>query len=131
MACDSQASDDCTRSSVVKTWTIKGTIVGVAGDYALAHAFVHWMKKGSEGKPPPLEDVSVLWLKPDGLWLFDSSASPYKLRDKFAAIGSGAQAALGAMHAGTTPRQAVAIAKRIDPNTGGRVYVKKLAQPTE
>lgn len=130
MACDSQASDDVTTASVVKTWTVKGNIVGVAGDYATAHAFVQWLKK-PVGDPPPLTDVSALWLKPDGLWLFDASSKPYKLRDEFSAIGSGAQAALGAMHAGATPRQAVAIAKRIDPGTGGRVYVKKLRLPTE
>lgn len=39
----------------------------------------------------------------------------------FMAIGSGAQGAMVALHLGLSPREAVRIASRVDPNSGGRV----------
>jgi ATP-dependent protease HslVU (ClpYQ) peptidase subunit len=44
-----------------------------------------------------------------------------KLRETFWAIGSGEQAAMVAMHMGATAKEAVEMAKRVDPYTGGRV----------
>lgn len=40
----------------------------------------------------------------------------------FYAIGSGRVPAMAAMHAGATAHEAVEVAKKLDPNTGGPVY---------
>jgi len=126
MASDSMASDEVTMSSVTKSWRVHGTLVGVAGTYSNCVQFIGWLKGKQEGDPPSMEGVCAVVLKPDGLWMYDDHINPYRLKDKFVAIGSGAQAAMAAMHLGCTPREAVRVAAKIDPSTGGRIYVKKL-----
>lgn len=44
-------------------------------------------------------------------------------REPFYAIGSGTKCALAAMHCGLSAAEAVEVAKRVDPHTGGRVQV--------
>jgi ATP-dependent protease HslVU (ClpYQ) peptidase subunit len=127
MGTDSQASDEVVKSSVVKSWRVRGTIVGVAGTYANAVSFVAWLKKKVQEEPyPDMEGVCALVLKKDGIWVFDEVITPYKIQDPYAAIGSGAQAALAAMSLGCNVRESVGVAKKIDPCTGGRINVKTL-----
>ena len=67
------------------------------------------------------KDISVLVLAPTGVWVYEGSGHPYQVEDDFAAIGSGAQAALAAMQLGKAPRKAVEVASLVDPATGGPV----------
>lgn len=64
----------------------------------------------------------VLTAKKD-IFLFNHIAKWIKLDTPFAAIGTGTTAALGAMHAGVTPKEAVKAASNIDPFTGCGIKV--------
>jgi 20S proteasome alpha/beta subunit len=70
--------------------------------------------------------VVALALTARGIMVYEYSPEPYLISDKFCAIGSGAQAALAVMHMGYTTREAVKVAAKIDPYTGGRVRTLKL-----
>jgi hypothetical protein len=93
-------------------------ILGLAGESTPALLFVDWY--GSD-KPPPqvfadmVSDFSVLIYSKHGLFEADAYCRPERVIEKFWAIGSGAKAALGAMHAGADARKACSIACRIDP----------------
>lgn len=99
-----------------------GRVVGTAGDVAFGLAIVEWLEAG--GEPPKLDDGgNVLVLTPAGeIFLLDKYCKPVPVEAP-AAIGSGMDLAIGAMEAGATPVQAVEIASRRDPGTGGSITV--------
>jgi ATP-dependent protease HslVU (ClpYQ) peptidase subunit len=108
-----------------KVFKHKGNCVGIAGTYVDCMLFVSWWKKGAKGDAPSMKDVEALILTKDGRILcFDQHESFFELDDKFAAIGSGSQAALGAMHRGAWPKEAVQIASKVDPGTGFKTTVR-------
>lgn len=93
-------------------------ILGTAGEASPSLVFVDWY---GSGKPAPEifadlgPDFTILIATPRGLFEADAYCRPERVFESFYAIGSGAKAALGAMHAGANARQAVAIACKIDP----------------
>lgn len=128
MASDSMLSGDCGPSySAVKIYRLKDALLGVAGVFASCVEFVNWLKAGGDReKLPEMEGVCALKLTPKGIWFYDECATPYAVRDKFAALGSGEQAALAALHLGLSPKDAVKVAAKVDCGTGGRIVVKPL-----
>lgn len=67
-------------------------------------------------------DTDALILHADGTIETGSSYGiVHECNEKFYAIGSGTKCALAAMHMGATAEEAVEIAKKIDPYTGGAV----------
>lgn len=110
----------------------KRVILGTAGGSFSGMIYVDHFRTG---KPRPTtieyiyedEDFHILiW---DGKKLFEVNWlwRPIQVpRPKFFAIGSGAPAALGAMHMGATAKEAVAVAKKIDIYTGGAIVAMKL-----
>lgn len=52
------------------------------------------------------------------IFVFSSLTKWLVVKDKYASIGSGANVAIGAMEAGSTPKEAVKIASKIDIYTG-------------
>lgn len=123
MASDTQWSDDNILGHTRKVWRIRGALYGFAGDLRECLMARDWFRGGSKGAPPRGGDVTALildggkistWTAADGMC---PEASP------FFAVGSGSAAALGAVHAGATVRQAVRIASKIDPGTGHDVRV--------
>ncbi len=136
MASDSMMSDDkaAVSSSVPKFWRIKGWLIGGAGSYGGIIEITNELKTN---KTPPdetlreiaikVKDVDLLLLSPGGkLYLSEDGSSPLPISDGFAAIGTGAQGALVAMHLGTSPADAVRAVKKVDPSTGGRILTRKL-----
>lgn len=116
---------------------VKGdAIVGIAGVTSAAMLFIDWLEVGGE---PRLHDRGVsdsldfecLLVHKSGLWCSDRLCRLERVDDDFMAIGSGRMAALGAMHAGKGAIDAVRIATRIDPNSGGRVVSMTLAPIAE
>ncbi len=96
-------------------------ILGFAGESSPALLYLDWYGSGKE--PPQVfadmvSDFSVLIHTPRGLFEVDSYCRPERVLEKFWAIGSGAKAALGALHAGANARQACAIACKVDPYSG-------------
>jgi ATP-dependent protease HslVU (ClpYQ) peptidase subunit len=92
--------------------------------------FLGWIKwgMGSRGKPGGLSDeFTGLLLDENGLYEYESPLVPIRIEGEFWAIGSGAQAALGAMRMGANPAEAVKIACAIDPFCGEPITVERLS----
>lgn len=123
---DSFLTDDCTTTQVRKLFKFKEGVVGVAGGYEECHNFIKWMKNGRKDIPPKMKNVTAIALTKSGILVFDSSIKPYRVDDKFYAIGSGAQAALAIMHYGGSTKDAVRMASKVDPHSGGRIKTMKL-----
>lgn len=68
---------------------------------------------------PRTRSTSGLILTKSGkIYQFDSPGKWIVLADKFASMGSGSSTALGAMHSGATPKEAVLAASKVDCFTG-------------
>lgn len=79
-------------------------------------------------RPPRVKDLSGLVLTAKGdLFLFDDYTKWLAIKEPFAAIGSGAQVALGAMHAGASPKEAVKVAMKHDAFTGMGIKGEKFS----
>lgn len=120
MSSDSWAMDD-TVCSVRKIFRTSVGIVGCSGVASVGPQFVSWLDGGQRGPIPDMEGSDALLIDGVSIWCFSGSVSPIELLDPFTAIGCGAMAALGAMYAGQTPKQAVKIAAKINPHTGGAI----------
>lgn len=102
-------------------------IIATAGEGAPGMIFFDWY--GKKSKPPAIladTDFVCLVLDSDGLWEFDKYCRAEKIEELFYAIGTGGNVALGAMHRGASAREAVEIAKLVDPYTGGEVVTMSL-----
>lgn len=117
------------RKRVGKGRRAHDVILATAGESSPGMIFVDWY---GSGLAPPTQllafesDFTILILKPKGMYVADAYCREVPVLDKFFAIGSGRQAALAAMHCGKSAREAVRIAARIDPYTGGRIFVERL-----
>lgn len=125
MACDSLCIDGGMRIMCEKIYRMPdGTILGGAGNSAALEAFITARRKG-EACTLTEEDrknfVAVI-LHPDGVVMrWDDERAGWKVLDDFHAIGSGAEAAMAAMHLGASAVKAVEIAKLVNAHTGGPV----------
>lgn len=118
MASDSLLLDD-TIAHTRKMWRCNGGILGAAGSGGVGYRLAMYLN--GTGKAPQMDEEAALWIDGKAIWLFDESVHPYPISDPFAALGTGTMAALAAMHLGQTPRQAVKVASKVDPNTGGKI----------
>jgi len=105
-------------------------IIATAGESSPGMVFVDWY--GTNKPIPDLflhlgGDFTCLVLTPSGLFEYDVYCRGEEITEDFYAVGSGAKAALAAMHCGKTALEAVRIAARIDPYTGGRIVTESLA----
>lgn len=112
MAADSRMTSDM-KEKVVKIHRVGEKLIGFAGSVTHALKFIHWYDT-REGDTPSLDDTEVLVLSKEGIEYWDDAMYPIKVKGKFTAIGSGSQAALGAMFAGADMKSAVRIACKID-----------------
>lgn len=110
-----------------------GRIYGCSGDAADSIWFGRWIDgEWPKGEKPDLaEKFEALILSPNGTveWIGKAlEPLPY-----FApmTIGSGAGLALGAMLAGKSPEEAVAIAIERDINSGGNITVIRIDEPED
>lgn len=108
-----------------------GSLIGFCGGLADALLFVEWMKAGAVRSERPSYAESTfkaLVLNHEGLasWGSDCVRMPMRGRE-FYAMGSGGQAAMGAMYAGAEIGHAIKIATLCDENSGGAVIVKQYA----
>jgi hypothetical protein len=107
--------------------TPDGWLGAWAGGVAAGNEFEAWAKTDRKTKPPTGECIGIL-VTPKGrvVEYEDGLRIPNPRRSKFHAWGSGAPAALGALHAGADPRKAVLIAQKVDSASGGGVDVVSL-----
>src|SRR5690606_5707700 len=122
MACDSRMTGEFI-AQAHKVIQGEGILVGYCGDCIAAYAFAEYVAGLSEDKPHNGgdDDIELLVLKGRKLFLVDNRLRWFPIPERYYAIGSGSQAAMVAMHMGATAREAVEMAKRVDPYTGGRV----------
>jgi len=103
-----------------------GSLLGISGKSTLLKQLVDWANGGfnpAEIPPDQLNtDKSATLMhvtKTKGytpkIQIYENSTSPYDIDNKFAAIGSGIDAALGALHAGASAVNAVKITALISP----------------
>ena len=70
--------------------------------------------------------LSRLLLDENGLYEHESPLVPMRIEGDCSAIGTGAQAALGAMLMGADPEEAAQVACAIDPYCSGPITVEEL-----
>lgn len=113
---------------MVKAKTVGKGIVGAAGNWDDVLKF--WeVLQGKPAKETGLggdAELEGIELHPDGIFLYTASGKRFAIRDQFYAIGSGGPYAIGAMAMGATPAEAVALASRFDPATGGKIETHQL-----
>jgi ATP-dependent protease HslVU (ClpYQ) peptidase subunit len=127
MASDSLLSGDY-RATAKKIWKVKGSIVGIAGTYRDCVQFVKWLK-GELDECPDMEEVDAIVVTQSGKILhYNGSADPFEVNDDFSAIGSGAQAAMAAMHMGASVERAIEIAVLVDGGSGGKTQYHKITK---
>ena len=107
-------------------------ILATAGESAPGELFTEWFGTGKDvtemrdtfvlGEA----DFEVLVLKHDGLFEVDKYCHLSRILNKFYAVGSGAKAAMGAMHMGASAKKAVEIACKIDPYSAPPIYTMSL-----
>lgn len=103
-----------------------------AGNYEQGALFEQWFYRAlhevQDDSTYPVEgDFNGLVLYEDGsLFLYLPGGQPIQIQDRFYGIGSGADAALGAIHMGANCSKAVKIASKIDNGTGLGVQIVTL-----
>ena len=104
-----------------------GQYLAGAGDFCQIVEIATWIMQGAleQAKPSLPDEMSseLLIVHPDGTayWLTWPYLRKVKLNEPFASLGSGGEYALGALAMGATAKQAVQIATRYDPHTGGGI----------
>lgn len=136
MAADSQGQRHGMRTTAQKIHRVGDHVIGVSGTLCDCLAFVRWFEDRSEpldfkmyrndGSDAP--DVSAIVASPEGPEYWTEHCQPTPILDEFAAVGSGAAAALAAMHMGASAAEAVRIASLVDPGTGGEIQVMPITQ---
>jgi hypothetical protein len=106
-----------------------GRVYGIAGGYAVFDALIRWYAEGRDPiklPPSPESEPWVLLIRElDGRWLWLSQPMPYPHPAPLPyAIGAGGDMAIGAMEAGASPRDAVAIVCRRTVVSGGTIMVE-------
>ena len=99
-------------------------IFGGAGDLDKLLKFYDSVEKNGEFDEPI--EVDILELRADGIYVYESTIHPVKVRGDFFSVGTGSAYALAAMHLGKSPREAIEIASIFDPVTGGPIDMMTL-----
>lgn len=109
----------------LKIWRLKdGRLMGHAGARRHAQKLMNWIEN-QDGEPPDTKDVTAFVVEHDGsIWVFDGESERTIGKVPYYAIGSGAQAALGALFMGASAADAVKAAMSVDCWTGGEVFTQ-------
>jgi hypothetical protein len=106
---------------------------GFVGPRSEIEIYQHWLFAPDLKTIPTLnEGISCLCIKPDGIWRSGGKTPCLtKVEAPFAAIGTGAHIALGAMFMGASAEQAVYAAIALDTACGAPVDVLDCRAPAE
>lgn len=149
VAADSQGTDSAGhkwRVNKIERITRGRTFLGSGHSRTIEQAKLWASKCDKSGRPfspkqepdwgyflddPEDRDFQVIVIDKDGerVWLLDSELTPMEVQGEFFAVGSGAAYALGALEAGASPAQAVAIAAKYDQFTSFPISVGPLGGP--
>ena len=132
LAADRQVSCPSGNLQVVKIRrTRDGRLIGATGDTVLTRLYLDWLESGDGSARPTFADdkedyVVALEVLPDGSVLRHDRFGCFPILGSQATCGSGGAFARGALAAGMTAAQAVAIACQLDGGSGGPVDALKL-----
>jgi hypothetical protein len=125
IAADSMVSGDDSFYLVEKLRKGQESIYGGCGDWDKLLKFYNSLESG--GDLDSDTDVTVLELRSDGIWIYESTIIPAKIKNDFWAIGTGANFAIAAMHLGLTPAEAVKLACLYDTSSHEPIDVMSLS----
>lgn len=134
MASDSQLSDCGVYVGDVKkiARASDGTLAGCSGDRSNAYRFLQWVDAGMPDEfevKPGNSGLVALLVKPDlTVWRAVDSGGFFPVDAKFHAEGVGRHTAMGAMAAGATAEEAVAIAIQFEDGCGGAIQIERLSR---
>lgn len=117
------------RKAVTINGVLEEVIIATAGESSPGMVFLDWFGSGQEPPDRLIDgeaDFTCLVLQKDGLYEYDAWCRGVKIMDEFYAVGSGAKAALAAMHMGASAAKAVEVACRIDYYSGPPVITMRL-----
>ena len=127
LAADSRSEDSCTKVFCFpKIYKVAGRLVGMAGCVSKGQEFLEWLRAGGERLKIDEDRMSAIALLEDGsVEVYEDTTFWLDLPPgEFYAVGSGAAAALAAMHCGKSAAEAVEIACRVDPSSEGPVVTR-------
>lgn len=124
IAADSMCSGEGAFYSVCKLRQWKDGVAGAAGDWVQILKFFNSIEKGGDLDSDC--DVECMELRADGIYVYESTIIPARIKEPFYAIGTGSAYAMAALHLGKSPREAVEIAALYDPATRGPIDVMRL-----
>lgn len=124
-----------TMGHITKVYKVNGFLIGVAGTLRLVVSFWRWAETGltDESKMPCAPNFSLLekdndsgvWgyvVTPSGkIYRYENLGHALPVEADYAACGSGREYAMGAMGAGKSAFEAVAIACQFDISSGGKI----------
>jgi ATP-dependent protease HslVU (ClpYQ) peptidase subunit len=112
-----------------------GALFALAGEDQLEKPIIEWLEEAEGGVAPPQgKDFSAILVDTQGnLSVFTGSGDRFVPWDdiEYAAFGSGADVAYGALEMGATADQAVAASIKRDVNSGGSIQVETLGLPEQ
>lgn len=133
MAADSACSEDDTNlGRIKKVYRIGKCIIGMCGETSSFQGFADWFRDGADDAEtfPWSGDWSALVVAPDKpITLYgNESMTPlvFSKKDKYIAIGSGMDVALGCMYNGGSAKDAVKAAIKHNTSTKGPVRTYRL-----
>lgn len=113
---------------VSKYTRIRDSVFAGAGDLEDLSKYLGWIRDGGED-PPELGTemgLDILEVSEEGIHIWGKKFVRLKVNEKAYAVGSGSHYAMGALAAGCTPKQAMAIAAKYDLGTGRQVEFARL-----
>lgn len=120
LASDSQVTGDYLENTFVKIRRFRNVLCGACGAMEQAELFFRWVKDGMPDKRPELTEIDALLVRGKTCYWYGEKLIGIRAA-KLSAIGSGARFAIAAMHCGKTSKEAIALARKLDAGTGGRI----------
>lgn len=119
LASDRQGTDGDLATEVVKLHVHENVAFACAGVYEEGEQFAEWYFEPIGKCPLKKTDALIMDLDTGECFLWEAKAKDErKVCDEFAAIGSGAHLALGALEAGASLKRALEIAIKRDSGSG-------------
>lgn len=101
---------------------IRDSVFAGAGDLDDISKYFGWLRDGGDTPELGAElGLDILEVSEEGIHIWGKKFVRLKVDEKAYAVGSGSQYAMGAIAAGCTPKQAMAIAAKLDMGTGKQV----------
>jgi ATP-dependent protease HslVU (ClpYQ) peptidase subunit len=124
IASDSMCSTDDSFYLIEKLRRGKESIYGGCGDWDKLLKMYQALESGGDLDSDC--DVTVMELRNDGLWIYEGTIIPARIKNDFWAIGTGANYAIAAMHLGLSPTEAVRLACLYDTSSAEPIDSMKL-----